>query len=71
MIANLNENSSSYECQLDSIIQRTGRETEKGSRKTYWSRKSWRVGDQKNTKQKKNMRNRQVSDIMEGVYYRK
>ena len=35
MIANLNENSSSYECQLDSIIQRTGRETEKGSRKTY------------------------------------
>ena len=71
MTANLNKNPSSYECQLDSMIQRTDGGTEKGSRKTYWSRKSWRVGDQKNTKQKKNMRNRQVPDIIEGVYYRK
>jgi len=35
MTANLNENPSGHECQPDSIIQRTGRRTEKGSRKTY------------------------------------
>ena len=50
MTANLNENSSSCECQLDSTIQRASRRTEKRRRKTNRSGKNRRMGGGKNTK---------------------
>jgi len=50
MIANLNEDPSGSECQLDSTIQGPSRGPEKGRRKTNRGRKSRRVEDRKNIK---------------------
>jgi len=50
MTANLNENPSGCECQSDSMIQGTSRETEKEGRKTNRGRRSRRVEDRKNIK---------------------
>jgi len=70
MTANLNENPSGCEYQLNSTVQETSGGTEKRRRKTNRNRKSQRVGDQENIKQKKNKRSRQVFSVMEGVYSR-
>ena len=50
MIANLDENLSSGECQLDSTIQGASRGTEKRGRKTNRGRRSQRVRGRKNIK---------------------
>ena len=49
MTANFNENSGG-ECQSNSMIQRTGRWSEKGEGKTNGSRRSRRVGGRENFK---------------------
>jgi len=48
MTANLNEDSSSCKCQLESAIQEASREVEKGGRETNRGRRSQRVGGRKN-----------------------
>ena len=70
MTANLDENPSSCECQSDSMVQGTSGGTEKRRRKTSRNRRSQRVGDQENIKQKKNKRSRQVFSVVEEVYGR-
>ena len=50
MSANFNENSSSCECQLSSVIQGTSRRTQSREGETSRSRGSQRVGSRKNIK---------------------
>ena len=68
MIANFNENPSSYEYQLSSIIQETSRGTESGRGGTSRSKRSQRVESWKNIKQKKSKRSSEVFGIIEGCY---
>ena len=70
MAANFNENSSSSECQSNSMIQRTGGRSEKGREKTNGSRRSRRVGGRENFKQEKNKRSREVFSTIKEVYSR-
>ena len=50
MTANLNEDTSGSKCQLNSMVQETGRRAEKERRKTDRNRRSRRVGGGKDTK---------------------
>ena len=62
MIADFNENSSSSECQSNSMIQRASRRTK--------DRKSKTSGSRENLEQKENKRSYQVFSMVEGVYSR-
>jgi len=68
MTANVDENLSSCECQLSSIIQGTSKGIESRRSETSRGRRSQRIEGRKNIKQKKSEESSKVFSAMEGVY---